>query len=75
MQVKAIREEGSSSSKGQSHHPQAQGELLMNHLIEVCVSVTFTALLIKVAASMPLLMCHLILVLAVAIRIFFMNYS
>ena len=67
---KAIREAGgSSSSKEQSYQPQ--GELLMNHFIEVC-GLAFSAAnvrpLLKVAASMSLLRCLLILILALAIR-------
>jgi hypothetical protein len=67
---KAIREAGSSSSsKEQSYQPQ--GELLMNHFIEVCglaFSAAIVRPLIKIAASMSLLRCLLILILAVAIR-------
>uniref|UniRef100_A0A0A9GFA7 GTD-binding domain-containing protein n=1 Tax=Arundo donax TaxID=35708 RepID=A0A0A9GFA7_ARUDO len=63
---KASREQGSSSSsKGQSH------QLLMNHFIEVC-GLTFSSL-IRVAASMSLVRCLLILILAVAIRKVLMN--
>ena len=67
---KAIREAGgSSSSKEQSYQPQ--GELLMNHFIEVC-GLAFSAAnvrpLLKVAASLSLLRCLLILILALAIR-------
>ncbi|KAF8654907.1 hypothetical protein HU200_061336 [Digitaria exilis] len=65
-----IREAGRSSSyKEESYQPQ--GELLLNHFIEVCgltISATIVRPLIKVAASMSLLRCLLILILAVAIR-------
>ncbi|OEL25698.1 hypothetical protein BAE44_0013282 [Dichanthelium oligosanthes] len=67
---KPMREAGSSSSsKEQSYQPQE--ELLMNHFIEVCgltFSATIVRPLIKVAASMSLLRCILILILAVVIR-------
>ncbi|KAF8701302.1 hypothetical protein HU200_033631 [Digitaria exilis] len=59
----------SSSYKEESYQPQ--GELLLNHFIEVCgltISATIVRPLIKVAASMSLLRCLLILILAVAIR-------
>lgn len=65
-----IREAGPSLSyKEQSYQPQ--GEVLLNHFIEVCgltIPATIVRPLIKVAASMSLLRCLLILILAVAIR-------
>jgi hypothetical protein len=60
VQVKAVREEGSSSS---SKVPQ--GELLMNHFIEVC-GLTFVPALLLVR-PLSLLRCFLVLALAVAI--------
>ncbi|XP_066353323.1 uncharacterized protein [Miscanthus floridulus] len=83
LKKKATREGGggsssySSSSKEQSYQPQAERELLMNHFIEVR-GLTFSAStivrpLIKAAASMSLLRCLLVLVLAVAIRKVLMN--
>jgi hypothetical protein len=66
VQVKAVREESSSSS---SKVPQ--GELLMNHFIEVCGRLTFVpALLVR---PLSLLRCFLVLALAVAIREVLMN--
>lgn len=65
-----IREAGPSLSyKEQSYQPQ--GEVLLNHFIEVrglTIPATIVRPLIKVAASMSLLRCLLILILAVAIR-------
>jgi len=82
LKKKATREGGggssrSSSSKEQSYQPQAERELLMNHFIEVR-GLTFSGStivrpLIKAAASMSLLRCLLVLVLAVAIRKVLMN--
>ncbi|CAO2206359.1 unnamed protein product [Urochloa humidicola] len=70
---KATREGGRSSScNEQSYQPQGERRLLTNHFIGVC-GVTFSATtvrpLIKVAASMSLLRCLLILILAVALAI------
>ncbi|KAL6638747.1 hypothetical protein ACP70R_023606 [Stipagrostis hirtigluma subsp. patula] len=70
VQVSTSRS-SSSSMAGGIHKNHPQGELLMSHFIEVCV-LTFSALLvrplIRVAASMSLLRCLLVLILAVAIR-------
>ncbi|TVT98763.1 hypothetical protein EJB05_55921, partial [Eragrostis curvula] len=68
---KAVREEeGGSSSK------VPQGELLMNHFFEVCglaISALLVRPLLKVAASVSLLRCFLILALAMAIRTVLIN--
>uniref|UniRef100_A0A0D9X637 GTD-binding domain-containing protein n=1 Tax=Leersia perrieri TaxID=77586 RepID=A0A0D9X637_9ORYZ len=72
VQVRVSREEGSSSKGGN----YTQSELLMNHFIEVS-AVIFSSLLVrpllKVAASMSLFRCFLILVLAVVFRKVLMN--
>ncbi|CAL5011545.1 unnamed protein product [Urochloa decumbens] len=70
---KATREGGrSSSSKEQSYQPQGE-LLLMSHPIEEVCGHTFSATivrpLVKVAASMSLLRCLLIFILAVALAI------